>query len=43
MAEKCECFATPESGWTVHYGAVEPGSQLEYNPDCLVHGESRDD
>ncbi|MEV8610228.1 hypothetical protein AB0383_20265 [Amycolatopsis sp. NPDC051373] len=34
---KCTCFVTPESQWTTHYGAVEPGSQLEQNPDCPVH------
>lgn len=36
-APECICFATPESTWTTHYGAVEPGSQLEPNPDCAVH------
>lgn len=34
----CECWVTPESMWTTHYGAVEPGSQIDYNPDCPMHG-----
>lgn len=34
---ECECWVTPEDTWTVHYGAVEPGSQMEPNPDCPVH------
>ena len=41
---KCECFVTPESEWlsaaSCGYGSgYEPGSQMEYNPDCPVHGE----
>ena len=36
----CECWVTPEPLWTTHYGAVEPGSQVEYNPECPTHGES---
>ena len=34
----CECGVTPESMWTTYYGAVEPGSQIEYNPECPKHG-----
>ncbi|UKD55129.1 hypothetical protein L3Q65_46005 [Amycolatopsis sp. FU40] len=34
----CICFVTPESQWTTHYGATEPGSQMEPNPDCPAHG-----
>lgn len=34
----CECWVTPESMWTTHYGAVEPGSTIEYNPECPEHG-----
>lgn len=34
---ECECWVTPESTWFVHYGAVEPGSQMEQNPNCPVH------
>lgn len=34
----CECFITPESMWTIHFGAVEPGSQFEFNPECPAHG-----
>jgi dCMP deaminase len=37
----CECWVTPEHLWTTHYGAVEPGSQLEFNPECPKHGEPR--
>jgi hypothetical protein len=36
--EECSCFWVPESMWTTHYGAVEPGSQREWNPDCPEHG-----
>ena len=39
----CECWVTPEHMWTTHYGAVEPGSQVEYNPDCPLHGGPVDD
>lgn len=34
---ECTCFVTPESTWFRYGSAVEPGSQMEYNPDCLVH------
>lgn len=37
----CECWVTPEHLWTTHYGAVEPGSQLEFNPECPKHGEGQ--
>lgn len=38
----CECFVTPESYWlsaaSCGYGSgYEPGSQMEWNPDCPVH------
>lgn len=33
----CSCEMTPERYWTTHYGAVEPGSQWEWNPDCRQH------
>ena len=36
----CECFVVPEAMWTTHYGAVEPGSQVEWNPDCPKHGDA---
>lgn len=32
----CTCYVD-ERYWTTHYGAVEPGSQMEPNPDCPVH------
>ena len=34
---ECQCWVTPEWQWTKHYGAVEPGSQWEPNPECPVH------
>ena len=39
----CKCWVTPEHMWTTHYGAVEPGSQLEYNPECPEHGVANPD
>jgi hypothetical protein len=38
MASTCLCPTVPEKYHFVHYGATEPGSMYEYNPDCLVHG-----
>ena len=38
MAGTCLCPMVPEKYHFVHYGATEPGSMYEYNPDCLVHG-----
>ena len=34
---ECECWLTDEKYWFTHYGAVEPGSQMEPNPDCREH------
>lgn len=39
-AEACSCFWTDPSTWTTHYGAVEPGSQREWNPECPEHGQA---
>ena len=39
VGDGCECWVTPEHMWTTHYGAVEPGSQVENNPRCPKHGE----
>jgi len=39
VGDGCECWVTPEHMWTTHYGAVEPGSQVEYNSRCPKHGE----
>lgn len=39
-ADACTCFWTPESMWFRHFGAVEPGSQREWNPDCPEHGDT---
>lgn len=35
---ECTCFPVPEKYWTTHYGAVEPGSTIEHNHECPVHG-----
>ena len=37
VGDGCQCFVTPESQWTAHFGAVEPGSQVEQNPQCREH------
>lgn len=34
----CECVLLPEEFHTTHYGATEPGSTHEFNPDCPAHG-----
>jgi len=41
----CECWVTPEKYWvsafSCGYGSgYEPGSQIEYNPDCPKHGSA---
>ena len=33
----CECWVTPEHMWFRYGSAVEPGSQVEWNPDCPKH------
>lgn len=38
MAETCLCWLLPVSDHFVYYGATEPGSTHDYNPDCLLHG-----
>lgn len=35
----CECSIVPEKYHFSHYGATEPGSMYEWNPECPVHGE----
>jgi hypothetical protein len=40
MSSTCLCQTVPEKYHFVHYGATEPGSMHEYNPDCLVHGSA---
>jgi hypothetical protein len=37
-AGQCLCYITPERYWFTHYGSVEPGSQMEKNYGCPVHG-----
>lgn len=34
---ECTCILTDPKTWTTHAGAVEPGSQMEPDPDCPVH------
>lgn len=34
---ECTCFPTPPSMHTTHYGAIEPASALEPNPECCEH------
>lgn len=33
----CECWVTPEHMWTTYGDAVEPGSRVEWNPECPAH------
>ena len=40
VGDGCECWVTPEHMWTTYGSAVEPGSQVEYNPDCPKHGDT---
>lgn len=35
--DKCTCFWTDPSTWTRYGDAVEPGSQMEPNPECPLH------
>ena len=39
----CECWVTPAHTWFRYGGAIEPGSAIEYNPECPMHGEAADD
>ena len=34
---ECECPEAPEHLWTTHYGAVDPVTMIEHNPECPVH------
>ena len=36
---KCECWPTPPEQHFVHYGATEPASAIEFNPQCPKHGD----
>lgn len=38
MEQTCTCFWTDPAKWFVYYGAAEPASQREQNPDCPLHG-----
>ena len=40
VGDGCECWVTPEHTWTTYGSAVEPGSQVEYNPRCPKHGDT---
>lgn len=33
----CTCFPVPEKYWTTHYGAVDPATTMEPNPECPEH------
>lgn len=35
--DECTCFVTDEKYWFYYGSAVEPGSQMEPNPECRVH------
>lgn len=37
MDDDCTCFVTPEYMWFRYGSAIEPGSQMEPNPECPVH------
>lgn len=41
MPRQCTCYVVDEKYWFTHYGAVEPGSTMEPNPDCRVHFPNR--
>jgi hypothetical protein len=34
----CVCFEVPVEHHYVYYGATEPGSSMEQNPNCPIHG-----
>lgn len=38
LATTCLCWEVPAHLWTTHYGAVDPGSTHQFNPDCPAHG-----
>jgi hypothetical protein len=38
----CECWPTPEHMHYVYYGATEPGSAWEWNPNCPAHPPHRE-
>jgi hypothetical protein len=40
--DECICFVIPEHMWTQYGSAVEPGSQMEWNPECPVHPPESD-
>lgn len=42
MPEACECWPTEEKYHFNYYGAIEPGSAWEYNPECPVHGREQE-
>lgn len=37
MTSECTCTITDEKAWTTYGSAVEPGSQMEADPDCPIH------
>lgn len=36
-APKCTCFWTDPKTWFYYGSAVEPGSQMQWNPECPAH------
>lgn len=34
---ECTCFPVPPEYWTTHYGAVDPATMFEPNPECPEH------
>jgi len=39
MKETCLCWETPREYHFVYYGITEPGSAMEFNPDCPKHSK----
>lgn len=37
----CTCPWVPEKYWTTHYGAVDPATQQEWDPNCPQHQPSK--
>ncbi|QFG09619.1 hypothetical protein HYQ00_gp75 [Arthrobacter phage TripleJ] len=38
----CTCYWVDPKYWTTHYGAVDPATTMEPNPDRLVHFPEND-
>lgn len=35
----CECWPVPEKYHTTHYGATDPATTHQWNPDCPAHSD----